>query len=41
MNPQIKVDLFDLKERILDNIHLIRETCNELRPPFLSELGNY
>ena len=38
-NPQIKDDLLDLKERILDNIHLIRETCNELRPPFLSELG--
>ena len=38
-NPQIKVELFELKERMLDNIHLIRETCNELRPPFLSELG--
>nr|WP_255726810.1 ATP-binding protein [Sporosarcina sp. ACRSM] len=24
---------------MLDNIHLIRETCNELRPPFLNELG--
>jgi two-component system sensor histidine kinase ComP len=35
----IKNDLIDLKERMLDNIHLIRETCNELRPPFLSELG--
>ena len=35
----IKNDLSDLKERLLDNIHLIRETCNELRPPFLSELG--
>ncbi len=32
-------DLINLKERILDNIHLIRETCNELRPPFLGELG--
>ena len=38
-DPQIKDELFDLKERMLDNIHLIRETCNELRPPFLSELG--
>jgi two-component system, NarL family, sensor histidine kinase ComP len=38
-DPQIKVALFELKERMLDNIHLIRETCNELRPPFLSELG--
>ncbi|MCG7336726.1 sensor histidine kinase [Sporosarcina sp. ACRSM] len=35
----IKHDLVDLKERMLDNIHLIRETCNELRPPFLNELG--
>lgn len=35
----IQNDLFELKERMLDNIHLIRETCNELRPPFLSELG--
>ncbi|MBS4189768.1 hypothetical protein KHA94_06040 [Bacillus sp. FJAT-49705] len=35
----IKNDLFKLRERMLDNIHLIRETCNELRPPFLSELG--
>nr|WP_225942044.1 ATP-binding protein [Sporosarcina limicola] len=24
---------------MLDNIHLVRETCNELRPPFLNELG--
>lgn len=38
-DPPIKVALFELKERMLDNIHLIRETCNELRPPFLSELG--
>ncbi|WP_342514208.1 ATP-binding protein [Sporosarcina sp. FSL K6-1522] len=35
----IENDLFDLKERMLDNIHLVRETCNELRPPLLSELG--
>lgn len=35
----IKDDIFNLRERILDNIHLIRETCNELRPPFLNELG--
>lgn len=38
-DTSIKNDLLDLKERMLDNIHLIRETCNELRPPFLSELG--
>jgi len=35
----VKNDLFNLKERMLDNIHLVRETCNELQPPFLSELG--
>ncbi|KGX89207.1 ATP-binding protein [Pontibacillus litoralis] len=27
------------REQMLDNIHLIRETCNELRPPFLEEMG--
>ncbi|BAQ09882.1 putative signal transduction histidine kinase [Bacillus sp. OxB-1] len=35
----IKQDLKDVKERMLDMVHLIRETCNELRPPFLNELG--
>ncbi|MBE1555112.1 sensor histidine kinase [Sporosarcina limicola] len=38
-DSSIKNDLFILKERMLDNIHLVRETCNELRPPFLNELG--
>jgi two-component system, NarL family, sensor histidine kinase ComP len=38
-DPRLKNELLELKERMLDNIHLIRETCNELRPPFLSELG--
>ncbi|MFS0647365.1 ATP-binding protein [Siminovitchia sp. 179-K 8D1 HS] len=38
-DPFVKADLYHVKEGILDNIHLIRETCNELRPPFLSELG--
>lgn len=38
-DPLLKSELLELKERMLDNIHLIRETCNELRPPFLSELG--
>jgi two-component system sensor histidine kinase ComP len=28
-----------IKEGLLDVIHEIRETCNELRPPFLKELG--
>ncbi|WP_166462345.1 sensor histidine kinase [Psychrobacillus vulpis] len=31
--------LGELKEQILDNVHLIRETCMELRPPLLSERG--
>lgn len=35
----VKYDLYYIKERVLDNIHLVRETCNELRPPFLKELG--
>ncbi|MCJ7841741.1 ATP-binding protein [Lederbergia sp. NSJ-179] len=39
VNSPVKKDLFYLKEKVLDNIHLIRETCNELRPPFLHELG--
>ena len=32
-------EISNLKEIILDNIYLIRETCNELRPPFLIEQG--
>lgn len=39
MDVAIQQDLYELKERMLDNIHLVRETCNELQPPFLSELG--
>lgn len=35
----LKRDLSKLQERMLDNIHLVRETCNELQPPFLSEIG--
>lgn len=35
----VKESLHLLKEKMLDNIHQIRETCNELRPPFLRELG--
>lgn len=35
----LKLSLHLLKEKMLDNIHQIRETCNELRPPFLRELG--
>lgn len=35
----VKNDLMNIKEKVLDSVHLIRETCNELRPPFLNELG--
>ncbi|MFS0575904.1 sensor histidine kinase [Sporosarcina sp. 179-K 3D1 HS] len=35
----IKKELKDVKERMLDMIHLIREACYELRPPFLNEIG--
>ena len=40
---QIPDDMADevemIKEGLLDVIHQIRETCNELRPPFLREMG--
>ncbi|WP_054026667.1 ATP-binding protein [Bacillus sp. FJAT-28004] len=32
-------ELEDIKEGLLDVIHQIRETCNELRPPLLKEMG--
>ncbi|WP_040951485.1 ATP-binding protein [Gorillibacterium massiliense] len=32
-------ELDTIKEGILDSIHQIRQTCTELRPPFLKELG--
>ncbi|MFY0217221.1 sensor histidine kinase [Bacillus cereus] len=35
--PIKKIDV--LKENLLDNIYLIRETCNNLRPAFLQEIG--
>lgn len=35
----LKKDLKNMKEKMLDMVHLIRETCNELRPPFLTEQG--
>ncbi|MFJ8063578.1 sensor histidine kinase [Psychrobacillus sp. NPDC096426] len=35
----IKDKLNEMKEQMLDNVHLIRETCMELRPPLLSEQG--
>ncbi|WP_173915906.1 sensor histidine kinase [Halobacillus sp. Marseille-Q1614] len=35
----LQAELNIFKESILDSIHLIRETCNELRPAFIEELG--
>lgn len=38
--PQtLQSELNMYKESLLDSIHLIRETCNELRPAFIEELG--
>ncbi len=36
---QLDRELEDIKEGLLDVIHQIRETCNELRPPLLKEMG--
>lgn len=35
----IREKLSEMKEQMLDNVHLIRETCMELRPPLLNEQG--
>ncbi|MCA0982551.1 sensor histidine kinase [Halobacillus yeomjeoni] len=37
--PTLHSELLTYKESLLDSIHLIRETCNELRPAFIEELG--
>ncbi|WP_246027985.1 sensor histidine kinase [Paenibacillus xylaniclasticus] len=34
-----RANLTEISEGLLDVIHQIRETCNELRPPFLQEIG--
>ncbi|NMM53251.1 sensor histidine kinase [Paenibacillus aquistagni] len=39
MDKALAEDLEQIKEGLLDVIHQIRETCNELRPPLLKELG--
>ncbi|KAI7282696.1 hypothetical protein KC345_g3377 [Hortaea werneckii] len=39
MEPQLHQKLDNIKEGLLDVIHQIRETCNELRPPLLQEMG--
>lgn len=39
MEPGLIVQLDQIKEGLLDVIHQIRQTCNELRPPLLMEMG--
>jgi len=39
MSGLLKAELDRIKEGLLDVIHQIRETCNELRPPLLMEMG--
>ncbi|WP_034670928.1 PAS domain S-box protein [Ectobacillus panaciterrae] len=38
-NKETKDELIQIEEGLLDAIHQIRITCNELRPPFLLKLG--
>jgi Signal transduction histidine kinase len=39
MTDRLGSELEAIKEGLLDVIHQIRETCNELRPPLLKEMG--
>ncbi|WP_226583531.1 sensor histidine kinase [Halobacillus litoralis] len=39
LTQSLHAELEMYKESLLDSIHLIRETCNELRPAFIEELG--
>ncbi len=39
LTTEVKERLTQIKEGLLDVVHQIRETCNELRPPFLKEMG--
>ncbi|MGP3787957.1 sensor histidine kinase [Paenibacillus sp. 1A_MP2] len=39
MSDGLRNELEQIKEGLLDVIHQIRETCNELRPPLLMEMG--
>ncbi|MNO19860.1 Sensor histidine kinase ComP [compost metagenome] len=39
MSQDLQQKLLDIREGLLDVIHQIRETCNELRPPLLQEMG--
>lgn len=38
-DEEMKKILNEIQEELLDHIYTIRETCNNLRPPFLYELG--
>ncbi|MEH7335967.1 PAS domain S-box protein [Neobacillus drentensis] len=38
-NEETKGELVQIEEGLLDAIHQIRITCNELRPPFLLKMG--
>ena len=38
-DEEMKDILNEIHEELLDHIYTIRETCNNLRPPFLYELG--
>ncbi|UTW68814.1 hypothetical protein KHA80_15700 [Anaerobacillus sp. HL2] len=39
LTSELRESLIEIKEGFLDVIYETRETCNELRPPFLKELG--
>ncbi|CAH0118896.1 Sensor histidine kinase ComP [Paenibacillus sp. CECT 9249] len=39
LSDEARANLNQIKEGLLDVVHQIRETCNELRPPFLKEMG--
>lgn len=39
LSADMESELRGIKEGLLDVIHQIRETCNELRPPLLKEMG--
>lgn len=39
LSDEVRDSLVQIKEGLLDVVHQIRETCNELRPPFLKEMG--
>lgn len=39
MSNELSIEMGHIREGLLDVIYQIRETCNELRPPLLKELG--